>query len=143
MRTVSARVGEVKRQWHVVDATGIPLGRLAARVARVLQGKHRTDWTPHVDCGDFVVVVNCGQVRLSGRKAEVKEYQRYSGYPGGRKVIPYRDAFAKDPGFVVREATRRMLPKSRLGKAMIRKLKTFPGSDHNHQAQRPRPLTLS
>jgi large subunit ribosomal protein L13 len=143
MRTVSAKVGEVKRQWHLVDATGVPLGRLAARVARVLMGKHRTDWTPHVDCGDFVVVVNCAKIRITGRKAETKEYQRFTGYPGGRRVTPYRDAMEKDPGFVIREATRRMLPKSRLGKGMIRKLKTFPGADHNHQAQRPRPLVLS
>ena len=143
MRTESAKPLEVKHAWHVVDASGIALGRLASRVARVLQGKHRTDWTPHVDCGDFVVVLNCSKVRLTGRKAETKEYQRYTGYPGGRHVYSFREYMDRDPGIVVREAVRRMLPKSRLGKRMITKLKTFPGGDHSHRAQRPRPLTLS
>jgi large subunit ribosomal protein L13 len=143
MRTESAKPLEVKHAWHVVDATDVSLGRLAARLSRVLQGKHRPDWTPHVDCGDFVVVVNCSRVRLTGRKASVKEYQRFTGFPGGRIVTSYADTMAKDPGIVIREAVRRMLPKSRLGKAMITKLKTFPGKDHNHQAQRPSPLVLS
>jgi len=143
MQTVSAKPAEVKHNWHVVDADGVALGRLASRVARVLMGKHRPDWTAHVDCGDFVVVVNCSKVRISGRKAEVKEYQRYTGYPGGLKIIPYKDQLAAHPERVIETAVRRMLPKSRLGKAMLTKLKCFPGADHNHQAQRPRPLKLS
>ena len=143
MRTESAQPLEVKHAWHLVDATDVPLGRLASRLARVLQGKHRTDWTPHVDCGDFVVVINCSKIRLTGKKAETKEYQRFTGYPGGRNVYSFKEYMEKDPGIVVREAIRRMLPKSRLGKSMVTKLKTFPGAEHTHQAQRPRPLVLS
>ncbi len=143
MLTLSAKPAEVKHHWHLVDADGMALGRLASRVARVLQGKHRPDWTAHVDCGDFVVVINCSKIRLSGKKAEVKQYLRYTGYPGGLRAIPYKDQLAAHPDRVIQGAVRRMLPKSRLGKAMLTKLKTFPGADHNHQAQRPRPLTLS
>lgn len=143
MRTLSAKPAEVKRQWHLVDADGVPLGRLASRIARVLQGKHRPDWTAHVDCGDFVVVVNCSKVKVTGRKADAMEYQHYTGYPGGLRRTPYREMLANHPERIVETAVRRMLPKTRLGKAMLGKLKTFPGADHNHQAQRPRPLTLS
>ncbi len=143
MRTESAHTADVKHKWHLVDADGQVLGRLASRVARVLQGKHRTDYTPHVDCGDFVVVVNCSRIRLTGRKAETKEYQRFTGYPGGLKRLPYRSVLEKTPGRVVQDAVWRMLPKTRLGKSMFTKLKTFPGAEHNHQAQRPRPLVLS
>ena len=137
------KAAEVKHKWHVVDASGVPLGRLASRIARVLQGKHRPDWTPHVDCGDFVVVLNCSKVKLTGRKSAVKEYQRFSGFPGGLKIRSYAEVLEKQPGFVVREAVRRMLPKSRLGKQMLTKLRTFPGAEHNHQAQKPSPLVLS
>ena len=143
MRTLSAHPLETKRKWHLVDASGLAVGRLAARVARVLQGKHRPDWTPHVDCGDFVVVLNCSKVKLNGRKSAVKEYQAFSGFPGGLKIRSYAEVLEKQPGFVVREAVRRMLPKSRLGKKMLTKLRTFPGTDHNHQAQKPSPLVLS
>lgn len=143
MRTESAKPLEVKHAWHLVDATDVPLGRLASRLARVLQGKHRTDWTPHVDCGDFVVVINCAKIRLTGKKAETKTYQRFTGYPGGRNEYSFAEYMEKDPGIVVHQAIRRMLPKSRLGKGMITKLKTFPGAEHTHQAQRPRPLVLS
>jgi large subunit ribosomal protein L13 len=143
MRTLSANAAELKRKWHTVDATGIALGRLASRLARVLQGKHRTDWTPHVDCGDFVIVLNCSKLKVTGRKADQMEYDRFSGYPGGRKVFTFRQYMEKDPGLVVREAVRRMLPKSRLGKKMLTKLRTFPGNEHTHAAQRPSPLVLS
>ena len=143
MRTVSMKAAEVKHKWHLVDASGVPLGRLASRIARVLQGKHRPDWTPHVDCGDFVIVINCAKVRLTGRKAETKEYQRFTEYPGGRHVYSFAEYMEKDPGIVVKEAVRRMIPKTRLGKDMFSKLKTFPGAEHTHQAQRPSPLTLS
>lgn len=143
MRTLSAKPAEVKHRWHLVDADGIPVGRLASRIARVLQGKHRTDYTPHVDTGDFVVVVNCARVRLTGRKADVKEYQRFTGYPGGLKRTSYREMIETHPDRVVETAVRRMLPKSRLGRAMLTKLKTFAGAEHTHQAQRPRPLVLS
>ncbi|MHC4923939.1 MAG: 50S ribosomal protein L13, partial [Planctomycetota bacterium] len=133
---------DVVRQWHVVDADGLSLGRLAARTARVLMGKHRPDYTPHVDCGDFVVVVNCDKVKLTGNKEQDKVYYHYTGYPGGlreRKIAELRE---KDSGEIVKLATRRMLPKTRLGKQMLTKLKTFNGSEHNHQAQRPTPLVL-
>ena len=143
MRTESAHPADVKRRWHLVDADGLAVGRLASRVARVLQGKHRPDYTPHVDCGDFVVVVNCSKVKLTGRKADVKVYQHFTGYPGGRRLTPYRDVLAKNPDRIVDEAVRRMLPKTRLGRKMFMKLKTFPGADHTHQAQRPAPLALS
>jgi large subunit ribosomal protein L13 len=143
MLTVSAKPAEVKHHWHLVDADGMALGRLASRVARVLQGKHRPDWTAHVDCGDFVVVINCSKIRLSGKKAEVKEYLRYTGYPGGLRAIPYKAQLEAHPERVIQTAVRRMLPKSKLGKAMLTKLKTFPGAEHNHQAQRHRPLVLS
>ena len=143
MRTLSAHPHETKQKWHLVDASGVAVGRLAARIARVLQGKHRTDWTPHVDCGDFVVVLNCAKVKLTGRKSAVKQYQRFSGFPGGLKIRSYAEVLEKEPGFVVREAVRRMLPKSRLGKKMLTKLRVFPGAEHNHQAQKPSPLVLS
>jgi len=143
MRTLSAQPLETKAKWHLVDASGVPVGRLASRVARVLQGKHRTDWTPHVNCGDFVVVLNCSKVRLTGRKSAVMEYARYSGYPGGLKVRSFAEVIEKQPGFVVREAVRRMLPKTRLGKKMLTKLRTFPGAEHHHQAQKPSPLVLT
>jgi large subunit ribosomal protein L13 len=143
MRTLSVKFADRKPKWHLVDADGVSLGRLAARASRVLQGKHRADWTPHVDCGDFVVVLNCSKVRLTGRKSEAQEYVRFSGYPGGNRVRSWDEVMAKDPGFVVREAVRRMLPKTRLGKDMLKKLRTFPGTDHIHQAQRPTPLVLS
>ena len=143
MRTESAHPADVKHLWHVVDADGKAVGRIASRVARVLQGKHRPDYTPHVDCGDFVVVVNCSKVLLTGKKAETKVYQHFTGYPGGLRRIPYADVLAKHPGRIVEEAVRRMLPKTRLGRQMFSKLKTFPGAEHTHQAQRPRPLTLS
>ena len=143
MRTESAHPADVKKAWHLVDADGLAVGRIASRVARVLQGKHRPDYTPHVDCGDFVIVVNCSKVKLTGTKAQTKVYQRFTGYPGGLKKIPYADVLEKHPGRVVEEAVRRMLPKTRLGKVMFSKLKTFGGAEHTHQAQRPRPLTLS
>ena len=101
MLTLSAKPAEVKHHWHLVDADGMALGRLASRVARVLQGKHRPDWTAHVDCGDFVVVINCSKIRLSGKKAEVKQYLRYTGYPGGLRAIPYKDQLAAHPDRVI------------------------------------------
>jgi large subunit ribosomal protein L13 len=143
MRTVSAKPLEVKHAWHVVDAAGVPVGRLASRIARVIMGKHRTDWTPHVDCGDFVIVVNCDKVKITGRKSETKRYYKYSDYPGGLKVRSWEQLQESKPGETVRLAVRRMLPKTRLGRTMIRKLKTFAGAEHNHVAQQPQPLILS
>ena len=141
--TASLKPAEVEKKWIVVDAENAVVGRLASFIAMRLRGKHRADYTPHVDCGDFVVVVNCSSVRLTGRKSSTQQYASFSGYPGGLRVRSWDEVMAKDPGFVVRESVRRMLPKSRLGKAMLKKLRTFPGADHTHQAQRPSPLVLS
>jgi len=141
-RTISAKAAEVPRRWFVVDASAEPLGRMATRVARVLMGKHRPLYTPHADTGEFVVVVNAAKTKLTGKKATEKIYQRYSGYPGGRKTVPYPRFAAKDPTRPVRLAVERMLPKGPLGKRMIHKLKIYAGLDHPHAAQRPQPLTV-
>ncbi len=136
-KTYVAKPGEVQAKWLVVDATDLVLGRLAASVATVLQGKHRPTYTPHVDTGDFVVITNAEKVRLTGRKPEQKTYDRYSGYPSGRRVIPFRTMIEKKPDEVMRLAVRRMLPKNRLGKQMLRKLKVYAGPSHPHEAQNP------
>jgi len=142
MKTPFVAKEDVQRAWHVVDARDQVLGRLASRIAHVLQGKHKPDYTPHVDNGDFVIVLNAAQVKVTGRKLETKTYDRYSGYPGGRKVIPLAEMLRKKPEEVIRHAVRGMLPKSRLGRAMLKKLKVYAGSDHPHAAQRPEPLQL-
>jgi len=139
-KTYMAKPGEIEARWHVVDATDRILGRMAASIATVLQGKHRATYTPHVDTGDFVVVVNARKVRVTGRKADQKEYERYSGYPSGRRVIPFRQMLERKPEEVIRLAVRRMLPKSRLGKQMLRKLKVYAGPEHPHEAQSPQPM---
>ena len=133
---------DVRRGWFIADASDKVLGRLSTRLATVLMGKHKPDYSPQTDCGDFVVVVNAGKIRLTGRKREAKVYQRFSGYPGGRREIAFEDYFAQHPEEVVRLAVRRMLPKSFLGEKMITKLKVFKGPEHEHQAQRPKPLTV-
>jgi len=142
MKTYMAKPGEVAQKWYVVDASGQVLGRLAAKIAPILMGKHRPEYTPHVDTGEFVIVVNAEKFRLTGRKAEQKQYDRFSGYPGGRKVVPLRKMLAKHPTRPVEEAVRRMLPKTRLGSAMLRKLKVYAGPEHPHQAQQPKELKL-
>jgi large subunit ribosomal protein L13 len=142
MRSYVAKAETVERGWFVVDAEGLAPGRVASRVARVLMGKHRPVYTPHVDTGEHVIVVNCAKVSLTGRKLEQKRYYRYSGYPGGLKERTVRDVLEKKPEDVVYLAVRRMLPKTRLGKQMIRKLKVYPGAEHPHEAQQPQPLVL-
>jgi len=143
MKTYMAKKGEVARKWHVVDIGGKVLGRAAARIATVLMGKHRPQYTPHVDTGDFVVVINAAEVKITGgKKPTQRTYQHYSGYPGGRKAVTLAEMLAKRPETVVREAVRRMLPKSKLGTAMLRKLKVYPGPDHPHQAQKPERLEV-
>lgn len=126
----------------MIDASGVPLGRLAARVATVLMGKHRPEYTPHVDTGEFVIVTNASAVALTGRKAEQKLKLRYTGYPGGLKSETYGSLRARKPEQLIEDAVRRMLPKSRLGRAMRKKLKIYPGPDHPHHAQQPQPLEL-
>jgi len=141
MKTYTARTGEVPRQWYVVDAQGKVLGRLASRIAMVLRGKTKPTFTPHIDTGDFVVVVNAEQVQLTGRKLDNKFYYRHSGYPGGLKEISARHLLQKKPEEVLRHAVRGMLPKNSLGRHLLTKLKVYAGGEHPHQAQQPVPLT--
>ncbi|NOZ28005.1 MAG: 50S ribosomal protein L13 [Chloroflexi bacterium] len=142
MKTYSAKPNEIEREWYVVDATGKTLGRLASEIAKILRGKHKPIYTPHVDCGDFVIVVNADKIRVTGRKLDQKIYYRHSGYPGGLKSIPLRDQLARHPERVIQLAVRGMLPKNRLGRRMIKKLKVYASPEHPHQAQQPKPLEL-
>ncbi|MCB9764863.1 MAG: 50S ribosomal protein L13 [Alphaproteobacteria bacterium] len=140
MSTVSAKPAEVKHDWFVIDAEDLVLGRMATRIATVLRGKHKPIFTPHVDTGDFVVVVNAGKVRLTGRKLDQKEYYRYSGYFGSLKRNTAAEVIEKDPERMIRQAVKGMLPKNRLGRALIKKLKVYAGPEHPHQAQQPKPF---
>lgn len=140
--TISAREQDIQRDWYVVDAQGETLGRLATRVATILRGKHKPIYTPHVDCGDFVVIVNAEKVHTTGQKLTQKKYYRHSGYPGGLSEITLRDQLQKFPERVLESAVRGMLPKNRLGRQMFRKLKVYAGPNHPHQAQQPKSLEL-
>ncbi len=143
MKTFSAKAAEVERKWHVIDADGQVLGQVAVEAARLLRGKHKPIYTPHVDTGDFVVVINAERVRLTGRKIDQKVYYNYSGYPGGVRERRIRDVLADTPGDPIRLAVKRMLPKTKLGRHMLGKLKIYAGPNHPHEAQQPQPLTLS
>ena len=138
MKTFSAKPHEVKRDWFVVDATDKVLGRLAAEIARRLRGKHKPEFTPHVDTGDFIVVVNAARIRVTGNKAEGKRYFRHSGYPGGITETTFAKMQARFPGRALELAVKGMLPKGPLGYAMFRKLKIYPRGDHPHTAQQPK-----
>jgi large subunit ribosomal protein L13 len=140
MKSYTAHKGEVPRQWYVVDARGKVLGRLASRIAMVLRGKTKPVFTPHMDTGDFVIVVNAAGVRLTGRKLDDKLYYRHSGYPGGLKTISARHLLQRKPEEVLRHAVRGMLPKNSLGRHLLKKLKVYAGGEHPHQAQQPVPL---
>jgi len=142
VRTYSPKAAEIRRDWHEVDASGAVLGRLASEVARVLRGKHKPTFAPHLDTGDYVIVVNAAKVVLSAGKGEKKLHYRYSGYPGGIRARSYGEMLAKRPEEVVRIAVRGMLPKGPLGRQMLRKLKVYAGPDHPHAAQTPKPLAL-
>jgi len=131
-----------ERKWYLIDAKGKTLGRLAAKIAKILQGKHKPIYTPHVGVGDYVVVINAAQIRVTGKKLEQKKYYRYSGYPGGINVRTLKELLEKDPERPLREAVRRMLPKNIQGRRMLRRLKIYPGPEHPHQAQKPVPLEL-
>ena len=135
--TASLKPAEVEKKWIVIDAENAVVGRLASFIAMRLRGKHRPDYTPHVDCGDFVVVVNAGKVGLTGRKAEQKMKQRYTRYPGGLKEESYGRLRERRPERLVEDAVKRMLPKNRLGRHMLTKLKVYPGTEHPHQSQQP------
>lgn len=142
MRTYVPAAGEVRRRWLLVDADGKVLGRLAARVATLLRGKHKPVYAPHMDTGDFVVVVNAAGVRLTGRKLQQKQMVRHSGYPGGLRTTPYEVLMRTQPERVVTEAVRGMLPKTRQGRALLKKLKVYRGAAHPHAAQKPSPVQL-
>ena len=142
MRTFTAKKEEIERNWYVVDAEGQTLGRLASRIAPILKGKHKPSYTPHLDCGDYIVVINADKVRVTGRKKDQKFYYRHSGYPGGLSSISLRDQLDKFPERVVESAVKGMLPKNRLGRQMFKKLKEYAGESHPHQAQQPKPLEL-
>jgi large subunit ribosomal protein L13 len=143
MKTFSARPADIEKRWFIVDATGIPLGRLATEVARILRGKHKPTFTPHMDTGDNVIVVNAAKVRVTGRKAEQKEYFRHSGYMGHERFTPLATMLAKHPERVIEKAVYGMLPKTALGRGVLRrKLRVYAGTDHPHVAQSPAPLQL-
>jgi large subunit ribosomal protein L13 len=137
MKTYSAKPLEVERKWLVVDAAGQTLGRLASTIAALLRGKHKPEFTPHIDTGDFVIVINASQVKVTGKKAEQKNYYRNSGYPGGLRTTNFEDLLAKSPEKVIEYAVWGMIPHTRLGRQQIRKLHVFAGAEHPHQAQKP------
>ena len=137
MKTYMAKETDIERRWLVIDAAGMPLGRLASRIALILRGKHKPEFTPHVDCGDFVVVINADKVTLSGKKPTDKILYWHTGYPGGLKQLTYGSLIASNPEKAIMLAVRRMLPKNRLGRKMIKKLKVYAGPEHPHAAQKP------
>jgi large subunit ribosomal protein L13 len=143
MRTYMAKKENMERKWYELDADGQILGKFAVAVAKLLMGKNKPIFTPHVDCGDFVIVVNAAKVALTGNKAQQKTYDRYSGYPGGRKTHNFEYMIKHKPTVVIREAVRRMLPKNKLGRHMLDKLKVYKGAEHRHQAQMPQKITLA
>jgi large subunit ribosomal protein L13 len=142
-KTKSANSKTVNKEWLLVDADGQTLGRLASRVANILRGKHKTNFTPHVDCGDNVVVINADKIALSGNKWDDKKYIRYTGYPGGQRVRTARDLMDKKPTALVEKAVKGMLPKNRLGADLFRNLYVYAGSEHNQEAQKPKQINLN
>jgi large subunit ribosomal protein L13 len=143
MSTYFPKAGEIVRKWYVVDASGQTLGRLASRVARILMGKENPRYTPFLDTGDHVIVINAGKVKTTGMKAESKVYHRYTGYPGGLRTEEYRKRLVRKPERIVEDAVLRMLPKSKLGRNMISKLQVYKGDKHPHEAQKPETLALA
>ena len=143
MRTYTPKAAEITRQWHVIDATDVVLGRLASQTAVLLRGKHKPTFAPHVDTGDFVIIVNADKVALTGAKLEQKKAYRHSGYPGGLKAESYQVLLEKNPAKAVEKAVRGMLPKNSLGRQQLTKLKVYAGSDHPHAAQKPQPFEIS
>ena len=142
MKSYMARPLEVERKWYVVDAEGQTLGRLATEIATILRGKNKPEYTPHVDTGDFVVVVNAEKVAVTGRKAEQKVYRRHSGYPGGLKETSYEQMMERRPTEILRRAVKGMMPKNRLARQQLRKLKIYAGPEHPHAAQNPQPYEV-
>jgi large subunit ribosomal protein L13 len=142
VRTYSPKPGDVQRQWHVIDATDVVLGRLASQVATLLRGKHKPIYAPHVDTGDFVIVINADKVALTGNKREAKMAYRHSGYPGGLRATPYSVLLERHPEQAVEKAVKGMLPHTSLGRNMLKKLKVYAGPNHPHQAQSPEPFQI-
>jgi len=142
VRTYSPKPGDVTREWHVIDATDVVLGRLAVESATLLRGKHKPTYAPHLDIGDFVIIVNADKVALTGSKREQKLAYRHSGYPGGLSSTPYSELLAKDPRRAIEKAVWGMLPKNRLSRQLLRKLKVYAGPNHPHQAQQPQPREI-
>jgi large subunit ribosomal protein L13 len=137
-----AKQNELEQKWYLVDAEGAVLGRLAAKIAPILMGKNKPTYTPNVDTGDYIVVINAEKIRVKGNKEQTKEYQRYSGYPGGHKYIPYAKMIKEHPERVIKSAVKNMLPKNKLGEKMLKKLKVYAGSEHQNQAQKPEKIEL-
>lgn len=142
MKTYMAKPATVEREWFVIDAEGKVLGRLATEVATILRGKHKPTFTPHVDCGDYVIVINADKIQVTGRKMDQKLYRSHSEYVGGLKEVPYRRMHAEKPEEVIRLAVRGMLPKNSLGRATLKKLRVYAGAEHNHEAQQPKTLEI-
>ncbi len=142
MKTISAKPETVKRDWYIVDADGKTLGRMAAEIAHRLRGKHKPEYTPHVDTGDYIVVINADKVRVTGNKAKDKMYHRHSGYPGGLKSMNFSKLIERAPERVIQSAVKGMLPKGPLGRAMFKKMKVYAGTEHPHAAQQPQELNI-
>jgi large subunit ribosomal protein L13 len=143
VRTYSPKPGDINREWHVIDATDVVLGRLAVQAATLLRGKHKPTYAPHVDTGDFVIVINADKIALSGTKRDTKMAYRHSGRPGGLTAVPYGDLLDKDPRKAVERAVWGMLPKNRLSRQLLKKLKVYAGPDHPHKAQQPKPFEIT
>ncbi len=142
MKTFNTKPADIKREWYVVDAEGKNLGRLASGIAKILKGKHKVIYTPHLDCGDYVIVLNAGKITVTGKKLDVKTYYQHSGYPGGMKKTLLRDQLERHPDRVIKAAVWGMMPKGRLGREMFKKLKVYKGTDHRHVAQKPKTLEV-
>ena len=142
-KTISANAATVTKEWVVIDATNEVLGRLASQIAKILRGKNKPGYTPHVDCGDYVIVVNAEKVKLTGDRLTEKVYVRHTGYPGGQRFATAQDYLKKKPEFVIEEAVRGMLPKTRLGEAIFKNLKVYAGAEHPHAAQNPKAIKLN
>jgi len=142
-RTVSANNATVQKEWFVLDATNQVLGRLSSQVASILRGKHKTNFTPHVDCGDNIIIINAEKIRLTGKKMTDKEYKRHTGYPGGQRITSPADIMQIEPGRIIEMAVKKMLPRNRLGNAIFHNLYVYSGSEHPHEAQQPKELKLN
>ena len=143
MRTYSPKPADVTREWHVIDATDVTLGRLAVQIATLLRGKHKPTFAPHVDTGDFVVIINAGKVALTGNKRQTKVAYRHSGYPGGLKQVRYEELLTKRPEKAIELAVKGMLPHNKLARQILKKLKVYPGAEHPHAAQQPKPFEIT